>query len=217
MLSIKQHSEQVYVISGGTREEVALTMMRFQEFYENPIYRNVDGFSVEDIQKWQYDLTPDRKYEEQWAGFNIPGHILVTVLQSHKFRPLTEREQELSTLLDTHLPISTKILSESYFIAIGLDEPEYDDILIHEYAHALFTTNEVYSKEQRQNVMNLPYDVFSATYKFLQDIGYNESTVIDEIHAYMLVDTDLLTEHIPGYDFHVLSKPFCETYAKHKD
>lgn len=211
MLELKQYGEKIWAVIGDTTSEIAHSFIRFQEYYENPIYKGVKGFSVVDIEKWQATVST-KDYYSQWVGFNIPGRIFGEVYQAEGFKPFLEDETKLIQLLD-RFPLH--VLVDSYIIGAGRDQKEFDGIVQHEVAHALYTVNEDYRVEQNRNLSQIPYATFEAMYVGLGEIGYDHTVLSDEIQAYMITDRELLQEKAPDADVFALSTPFVLTYNKY--
>jgi hypothetical protein len=153
---------------------MAKTFLRFQEFYESPKFRG-KIFSLKEFKDW-YKTTRKGKftYYTDWAGFNIPSTVL-RPFYDKQFKNLTVREL---TLLRKFKDIKGKF----YIIATT---GKSSMTLNHEISHARFYINGSYRKEilaalGRVNTTSIA--------KWLLGLGYDQSTLLDEIHAYLLND-----------------------------
>lgn len=217
MLTLKQYGNKIWAIVGDTRDEVALSFIRFQEYYENPVYKGKVGFTVQDIEQWQTTVS-NKPYEQCWAGFNIPGKIVEEVYfagehdMSNGFFPFTQYEQAL-----LHLIFQKFIrveLADLYFIGVARDQPEFDSIIMHEVAHGLFKTNHQYRIAQLQNIKQLPTQTQSLVSNILLELGYCDDVIEDETHAYLLTDIDLLLDYNPDLVLQSYTKNILDTYNK---
>lgn len=158
------------------KRDLTKTMLRFQEHFESPKFRN-KIFSLEEFKTW-YIAQPENKgkfdYYSKWSGFNFPSKILKPFYEG-QFDPLTAEEK---TLLDTLRDEQGKF----YVIATFNNED-----LKHETAHARFHIDAKYRKEVKRIVKTVDTKPIC---KILKEMGYDKSVWVDEVHAYMLEDDD---------------------------
>lgn len=76
-------------------KELAKMFMRFQEFYESPKFHG-KIFTRKEYLQW-YKETKGTKYEDDWAGFNIPGWV-IDVFKHGCFDPLSKEEKQLISM-----------------------------------------------------------------------------------------------------------------------
>lgn len=184
---LKKISPSIFHINVEKQAELALTFLRFQEYYESPKYKD-KIFSLEEFAQWYTkEHSEDGKnfdYHKEWNGFNIPSKVLKPFYEG-KF-DLTEKEK---TFLDIFKD------NEGDFYIIGThsekDPSYYDGLLKHETAHGLFYTD----NEYRDSVRDILKDVdLKELSKVFSKMGYHESVHLDESHAYLLADTDSLKD-----------------------
>ena len=177
-MKIKEIYKGLYLFTFPNQFELTSHFFRLQEFYESPI-KQVKGkyFSYEDaITYYAYHDKdePQFTYFEDWAGFNVPGHIVdkfVSIFQD------TITDKEL-TLLDS-IPDDYK----KYYV-IGVEEGE-EDTMKHEIAHGLYYLNRKYRKEMNELYDKLPNSIKESVKKELLRIGYCKQVVKDETQAYL--------------------------------
>lgn len=187
-MKITKITPLIFHISSKTTEEIAKSFVRFQEYYENPIFKNKNsGFSVDDIDNWWKDKNPETNYYNYWSGFNVPGKYFLNVLRNANFHPFNQHELNLINLLKD-IPITK--LNNGILIGSGDDK---DDVLNHELAHAYYYTDKSYKK-----MVDSLIDGMSPTMRFklgnsLQNMGYHKTVINDEIQAYLSTYTDTLS------------------------
>lgn len=161
---------------------MAYSMLRFQEFYENPKFSG-EIFSHEEYKKYSLAKnTPEQKREFQYFkvdGFNFPGYILKTFWQGY-FNPLLAVEEALIHEFETIISSGKKF----YIIATAENvDPRTMD---HEIAHWLFATQ----PEYRSKVLKLlsEYDIRDLRFFIANKIEgyeYAEHVLDDEAHAWL--------------------------------
>lgn len=155
-----------------------MTFLRFQEYYENPQWRN-KIFTLGQFKDWYSREYGAFTYAEDWGGFNIPSYVLEP-FKNGLFEPLTAEEQNL---LDYF-----KHRTDDFYI-IGVSEP--DSTLDHEIAHGLYYTNSKY-KNEVMRVLSQNNKNLKEVHSFVKGMMYHESVWLDEVHAYVSADYDYL-------------------------
>jgi len=157
------------------------TLLRFQEHYESPKFRN-KIFTLNEFKEWYPKSKGTKKftYYTDWNGFNFPSHIL-NPFYSGKFKSLSAAEKRiLKTFKD----------KDGKFYVIGTAKGGDIATRQHEIAHALFYLDKQY-KADVTSVVNLlskkDYEKFTDELKYL---GYTKQVYVDEIHAYLLSHTN---------------------------
>ena len=175
---------QIYLIESSSRQDLAETFMRFQEYYESPEFKG-KTFSVEDFAHWYTAKYGSFSYAKDWYGFNIPGTVLKPFRQG-QFDPLTSKERNL-------LKLCEKADASSYIIGVTPNAEYFKETVKHEFVHGAFYTNPEYRKEVVNCVRS-----FSITpiYRGLMRMGYCEDVVIDETNAYVLVEPETIQEYV---------------------
>ena len=166
----------IYVFHATNQYELAITMMRLQEFYES----GIDGikgnyFSFEQYMDAYAAEYGNFTYTTDWSGFNIPGHIVQEFFR--KFcGTFSKREMELKKQL------IEVIDSNREFYVIGVyQEAEY----AHEIAHALYYLNKEYHNAAKTITDGIPRLVYNKIATILLEWGYDNDVMPDEIQAYL--------------------------------
>lgn len=165
------------------QSEMSRTMLRFQEHYESPKFRN-KIFTLKEFKDWYRNRTESGKftYYHDWGGFNVPGFIFKPFLIG-QFKNLTAREKKVLILLkDTNL-------DKTYIIATLKD----NDALRHEIAHGLFYTKPSYKKSALQIIKS---GNLKKLKKHLLSHGYCKQVLNDECQAYLLDEAELLYKEL---------------------
>lgn len=163
--------EKIIHLKFKRKKDLTQTMLRFQEHFESPKFRN-KIFSLEEFKTWYATTTPNKKftYYSDWSGFNFPSKILKPFYAGN-FDPLTAEEK---MILDTLRNEEGKF----YVIATFKNED-----VKHETAHARFYVDQQYRKEVKKVMSAINT---KPIFKVLKDMGYDKSVWIDEAHAYLL-------------------------------
>jgi hypothetical protein len=154
---------------------LARMFMRFQEFYESPEFRG-KIFTKKQFLDW-YAKERKTVYEEDWAGFNLPGWV-IEVFRHGSFNPLSIEEKRLLSMCKNH--------SGSFYV-IGTENGDMR-VLEHELAHALFYLDPVYKKKVIGLLNKIPKASRDNMKKWLKSKGYHQSVFIDEMQAYVISD-----------------------------
>ena len=83
----------IYLIESKTRQDLAATFMRVQEYYESPVFGG-RTFSVGEFAAWYASEYGAFTYCQDWSGFNIPSWVLEP-FRNGGFDPLTDKEKNL--------------------------------------------------------------------------------------------------------------------------
>ena len=81
--TLKEIKPRIYLLTFDNAYDLALHFLRFQEYYENPVWRD-KTFTILEFMEWyskEYSKTKTFSYMEDWCGFNIPGYVIANVLK----------------------------------------------------------------------------------------------------------------------------------------
>lgn len=186
MIRIKMEkiSDKIHLLIFDNQFEITSTMIRFQEHYESPYFKD-KIFSLEEFKSWYIENSPNGKktgeftYYSDWNGFNIPSQVLKPFYEG-LFEDISENEQL----------ILKKFKNErDNFYIIGVhgafEKPE--ELLRHEIAHALFSTDKNYKREVLSAISQ--HDVQELKKEIKQLGGYHDDVLEDEVHAYIIDST----------------------------
>lgn len=167
-------TEDIIHLTFKSKADMSNTMMRFQETYESPKFKDT-VFGRREFFTW-YRNKYKSEYLEDWDGFNIPSFIVDSV---RTFPNLTLRETKLIEDLDS------KVKSEKYYVITSVGDSK-SSALIHEIAHALFYLNKRYNSDMKTLIKSMPPNVRESMFISLRKNKYDESVFMDEAQAYLI-------------------------------
>lgn len=177
MIKYKKQPYNSVWVWADSQEELGLTFMRFQEYYESP---NPDFkgkiFTQGQLRKWYSESYGTNTYHHDWTGFNIPSSVL-TPFKDGLFDPLTDQENHLLELF--------RYRNDNFYI-IGAQNAA---TLRHELSHALYASNEKYRNEINRFLKHNRQKIKKAS-KYILDKGYCEEVLFDELQAYITDNED---------------------------
>lgn len=177
MLHVKQQPYNSVWVWADSQDELGLTFMRFQEYYEstNPKFRN-NIFTVGQLRQWYSEEYGSNSYHTHWIGFNLPSSVLIP-FKDGLFDPLTTEEHRLLDLF--------RYRSDKFYI-IGAQN---NSTLRHELAHALYSSDTKY-KNEIDNFIKKNNRKLQKTIKHILKKGYCKEVINDEIQAYVTDNDD---------------------------
>jgi hypothetical protein len=186
---VKEVEPKIFHLSFLSQREMTQTFLRFQEHYESPRFRG-KVFSRNKFKEW-YRTTQNGNftYYKDWGGFNIPSYILDPFYRG-EFKNLTGPEK---LVLESFRGL------EGPFYIIGSVEGKTSS-LNHEISHGRFYINADYRAEILAILQQVDINPMR---KWLLSIGYDESTVFDEVHAYLLNNWDRFPKSVDKEQFEV--------------
>lgn len=162
---------KILFLTFGSSREMASTLVRFQEYYESPKYRN-QVFQRREFFEW-YKKEYGSKYIEDWDGFNFPSSVIEAVKQ---FPNHTQAEKNI-------LKEFSKVKQDRYYVIASNKD---NSAFVHEMAHALFYLNRDYHSQMKSLVMSIPAVKRKIIFNALIKGKYDESVLTDEAQAYLI-------------------------------
>lgn len=185
MFSLTKERDQVYCLHFDKQEDLCLTFLRYQEYYEsgNPEFQH-HAFTINDFKKWYSNTHGEGQftYPTDWTGFNIPLDTISKVQELGIPDP-NFYDNFMSAVANYIL--NDAQTSNCYLIGVF---GETKTALKHELAHALYFTNSKYKNKINEIFNNLPKGVRNTMVENLDNNGYAASSVIDEFQAYIVDD-----------------------------
>lgn len=172
----------IYLIESNSRQILAETFMRFQEYYESPEFKG-RVFSVEDFAHWYARKFGAFTYSRDWYGFNIPSKVLEP-FRLGQFEPLTALEQKL-------LDICKDAQGDFYLIGATPNAEYFTETIKHEFVHGAFHVNSSYRDEVVSCIQEHKIKTIN---KALYKMGYHSDVFEDETNAYVLVEPETISE-----------------------
>lgn len=188
-MKVKEIVNRIFHVQKPTMQSLASMFLRFQEHFEGPEFRG-KVFSRAEYRRWYTENSEQGKktgkftYFEDWAGFNIPSHILRPFYEG-QFDPLIKAEQELLDAFEE--------MQGRRFYIIGTIKGD-DRAIKHEVAHGLFYTQPKYREAATNALRGFRAADRKKINKYLLRIGYCDDVLVDETHAFTLADTSLLRD-----------------------
>lgn len=201
MFQLKKMREGVYMLSFTNHIDLCYAFMRYQEFYEstNPLFQG-KAFTWAEYIRW-YTLSTNKKsdnkvafyYCSDWAGFNTPVEVIGKVHDLGIPDP-----NHYDDIMHGIYKLITTECDKAYLIGATPGTATEK----HELTHALYYLNSEY-KNKVLNVIQKSHGFQSQAMKereklvtgmskILHDVGYAESSIIDEINAFVTTgDHDL--------------------------
>lgn len=186
------------------------TLLRPQEFYENPDFIGKVGFTLEDYMDWEYKDDGRFEYYENIDGCNMTRETLIPFYDGD-FDPLSKKEKRLLRVVEPHM-------TNPNLYIIGTHKDSARGILQHEAAHGLFGTNQRYMISATGLVEGIKLSDKRKLNKFMTFHNYDRSVWTDEIHAYVMVDTShLREENIRSIELTRISKVLNRNFERYID
>lgn len=164
-------SNSVILFKYETQAQLCSAFLRFEEYYESPEWKG-KVFTLGQYREWYSKFRGTWSYLKDWSGFNVPSSAMQVFING-LFDPLTAAEAELLDFVR---------YKQGPFCVIGTSKDSASDVYEHEICHAMFSLNEGY----REAVLSLiaEHDLTELR-THLRGMGYNESVIDDECHAYL--------------------------------
>lgn len=148
-------------------------MLRIQEVYESPEFRNKKGFTVQEYKNWYTKEYGKFDYYNIWDGFNVPKSSLEHFIKY--FTPYSQQECEILMHYWADDP--------DYLIAISKES--VPSTLKHELVHALYALDWQYRIRCWFVLVQLWSDLINC-FKSLLNEKYDTSVLLDECNAYLV-------------------------------
>lgn len=179
--TLSEVKPRIFFLDFKKSYDLSMHFLRYQEFYESasPRFRG-KPFQILDFMEW-YSAKYGKgafTYPVDWAGFNIPDHIITEVwAQGIMDRNIYDYEMKM-----VHQKCAEKYPNERFYI-IGAVGKSF--AMKHEIAHGFFYTQPEYREKMTALVKALKPALRKSINKTLKKIGYTPKVYIDECQAYM--------------------------------
>jgi hypothetical protein len=182
-ISLIHCGEHIYAVVIEDEHARAMAFLRPQEFYESTfenIIRKQFKFSDFQNQYKQHYGKQEFTYGEDWSGFNIPSNILEDCMFNIDESDINNYDKIMLSIIHT----IKELEGESKYYLLGVDQMD-NDLLEHEFAHAMYFTLPSYKEAMTKVSKNCSDDVKSKMCKCIVDYGYADHVIQDELQAYM--------------------------------
>lgn len=206
-LKLKNFGPNIYCIVASNHRLLAQTFVRIQEFYESPL-TEIRGkhFTLTHFKKLYTKQRGSFSYYEDWAGFNIPGHVVIEFF--NKFKDLSPKERKLKSMLWQAFALAK--MSEKFYL-IGIPARSKQDVLSHELAHAFYYTSVKFKRMMLHVIKTMATKVKRQIFKKLKEMGYSGNVLLDELQAYMATTK---VKHLQDYFGSGIRKHHVEPFRK---
>ena len=210
-LRLKKLGPNIYCIVASSHHLLASTFVRLQEFYESP-YKQIKGkhFTLTHFKSLYAKDKGGFTYYEDWAGFNVPGNVVLEFF--HKFKDLSPKERRLKKLLTDALKSSIR------FYVIGVPRRSNQDVVSHELAHAFYYTMPSFKRAMRVAIKRISPKVKRQVFSKLREMKYCNNVLPDELQAYLATTKMRHLKEFFGYGitiFHTL--PFRRVFNSFRE
>lgn len=177
MLHISKQPYNSVWVKADSQDELGLTFMRFQEYYEssNSSFKN-NIFTLGQLRKWYSETYGSNSYHISWVGFNFPSRVLIPFKEG-LFDPLTTEEKNLLELL--------RYRADDFYVIGSQDQ----NVLRHELSHALYASDIKYRKEI-DKFLSMNKHKLKQVYRYILKKGYCKDVLNDELQAYITDNDD---------------------------
>jgi hypothetical protein len=169
-----------------TQYEISSTFMRLQEFYESPYGVRGQFFTLEEYMDTYAakHKTKNFSYTSDWAGFNVPGHIVDNFFEAF-WGDLLDKEIDFYNLLMENYESENGSHNGKYYIIGSYTSSFQNDVLRHEQCHALWYMYPKFKRQSQALIKPLPKALRKALDDHLTGWGYHKSVLEDETNAYL--------------------------------
>lgn len=209
---IYRMANRIYLFLFENSYDMCMHFLRYQETYESPKFRN-KKFTIIEFMDWYAKNFGNGvfTYTGDWGGFNIPSRVIWNV-HSAQIQDYNVYDAAMITAYNkissiTHLDPGSTAYDDFYIIAVTRKEI---DLLSHELAHGLYSTNANYREDMSKCQQQLSKSVQSGVFDYLKSVGYCDEVLDDELQAYFSTG---LTE--PIKQFEKFTAPFQKTFNKY--
>jgi hypothetical protein len=188
-MKVTEIKPRTFIIDFETRQELLKTFIRFQEYYESPEFKD-KVFTVEEYADWyvKHYKKESFTYYDDWSGCNVPSFIFED-FRSGKMNPLSKREIQLLEKLPND--------GEKFYV-IGTFQGGQKGIIEHEICHSLYYSNSSY-KYSVDKLLSQYDGQLEEVKKYVLELGYHQSVLMDEVQAYISGTPDKLKENNVNY------------------
>ncbi len=191
--------------------KLVMTFVRYQEYYEGMEYKG-QIFSLIDYMEWyaKEHGSGAFTYPVDWAGFNVPGNVLVELSQAD-LPDLNKYDIQMRALVEM---VQKEERCDNFYFIGTCGEDDYEkDTLNHEIAHGLYYTSEEYRDVMDGLLDEMPRKNYDRAWAALQKVKYHPCVCRDEVHAYAATGPSVeLKSTLPLS----IRKPFIKAYKEQR-
>lgn len=219
MRSLHYLGDNIYWLTFDNKYDLCMHFWRVSEKKECPNEEMKQNLNLVDYMEWYAKKYGKGvfTYTNDWAGFNIPKSSFKATYSSGNLPDMNKYDKFMHGLRH-FMEARLKSDSEDYYL-IGTLEGA-DDVLKHEYAHALWGVNHEYKAKMTELLKAIDEKDQDVLCKNLQEMGYSEAVVNDEAQAYLStgyclkVIKDQFYRPMSKKQIDQIAKPFAETFKE---
>jgi len=182
--TLKEVRPNIFAVIVPDDYDRTMLFCRVQEFYESDseLFKEQD-FSIWDYMKWYSEKNKGVfTYTKDWEGFNVPFKVALNCnIGAQCESPYDIAMQNiLDEILLTDKPV------DAYIIGV---KSAKGSTFKHELCHALYHTNREYKiLADAVSGLYLSEEMYNKLSANLNEMGYNNEVMPDEIQAYMMTE-----------------------------
>ena len=166
-------SKNIFVLNYSSHQKMCNAVMRFLSTVD--IFPHLsEPMSLAAFKREYKKKYGSFSFTKDWDGFVVPGHAFAA-FDKGNWDPLSKQEKLLLK--------SFKNQKDYNFAVIAISSKSSPTTLKHEMAHALFEVNPDYKNEVLRLINTVD---LRPVFKILKSHGYEECTIHDEAHAYLM-------------------------------
>ena len=214
MFQLKKIRPQVYLLNFKSGYELAMTFLRYQEFYEavDDRFRGKKFTIAQFMAAYSSGMSNRTRafmYPKDWAGFNLPLDVIKQVRELG----IDDPNHYDSLMHGIYELIQADTNGVSYLIGTyGRGKK----ILNHELAHAMYYIDKHYKSSCLAAIKNISVNLRASLFNVLRDFGYTSGVLHDEIQAYITTgEMNMFDDIAEQEELDVLRDRFKKLYEKH--
>jgi hypothetical protein len=179
-----KYNNEIFHIIYPSQYLLTSSLIRIQEFDANSENRNLTLENILDTYAYKYGHI---SYFSDWSAFNITNEIINKFF--YKFnKSFSQKEKDFFYIIKKNIK---KWKTERYCLICSTNKKSDFN---HELAHSFYYLYEDYRIEMDKLVKNCQY--FSKIKKKLNNIGYDNDSIIDECQAYLATGSKIYLKQI---------------------
>lgn len=178
---IKEVAKNVFLVTFKSSYDLAMTFLRYQEFYESPKWRGKKFTILEYMEWYSKEVGANTfSYPDDYDGFNLPSWVFEKIRYEDG-----NIYDVVMTLIRAHIKHTFGVTGPYYLIGVSEESGDQSTVR-HEIAHGMYTTDPIYKKTVDHMVRKvLPRRVRRRLFMALKQRQYHNSVLVDESNAFL--------------------------------
>lgn len=178
LMKFRKIAPGIYHVFFETIKDMNNALLRFQEYYESPKFRNT-VFTLAEFRKWYKKEYGDFSYYTDWDGLNFPSRVLWP-FKFGRFGRLSKEERNFIKEIENKV-------EEMDFYIIATARNSDPGTYTHEFMHAMYEMRAGYRWRVRLALFSLGFKLLPI-FKWLKNNKYDRSVYLDETQAMLVCD-----------------------------